>query len=81
MVFSSYILVAEGTMPARFPQANQATTNGAVNGNSYSGSDEVVISGISGRFPESNSVAEFRENLFAGIDLVTDDERRWPSGK
>lgn len=68
-------------MPARFPQANQATTNGAVNGDSYSGSDEIVISGISGRFPESNSIAEFRENLFAGKDLVTDDERRWPNGK
>jgi len=73
-------MVAEGTMPARFPQTNQATTNGAVNGNSYSGNDEIVISGISGRFPESNSIAEFRENLFAGIDLVNDDERRWPAG-
>jgi len=70
-------------MPARFPQDNQQqTTNGAVNGNSsYSGNDEIVISGISGRFPESNSIAEFRENLYAGVDLVTDDDRRWPAGK
>lgn len=69
-------------MPARFPEANQQATNGAVNGNpSYSGNDEIVISGISGRLPESNSIAEFRENLFAGVDLVTDDDRRWPAGK
>lgn len=67
-------------MPARFPEASQQATNGAVNGNSYSRNDEIVISGISGRLPESNSIAEFRENLFAGVDLVTDDERRWPAG-
>lgn len=42
---------------------------------------EIVISGISGRFPESNSIAEFRENLFSGVDMVTDDNRRWPAGK
>jgi len=70
-------------MPARFPQDNQQqTSNGAVNGtSSYSGKDEIVISGISGRLPESNSIAEFRENLFAGVDLVSADDRRWPSGK
>jgi len=70
-------------MPSRSPQASQLQTgNGAVNGNipPY-GNDEVVISGISGRLPESNSIAEFRENLFAGVDMVTDDDRRWPAGK
>ncbi|VVC29836.1 Hypothetical protein CINCED_3A014905 [Cinara cedri] len=66
-------------MPARFPATSQQATNGVVNG-SYSANDEIVISGISGRLPESNSIAEFRENLFAGIDLVTDDDRRWPAG-
>jgi len=65
-------------MPARFLQ----TENGVVNGNfPHSGNDEVVISGISGRLPESNSIAEFRENLFAGVDMVTNDDRRWPAGK
>lgn len=69
-------------MPATFPGANQQASGGLVNGNSpYSGNDEIVISGISGRLPESNSIAEFRENLFAGLDLVTDDDRRWPAGK
>lgn len=41
--------------------------------------EDVVIAGISGRFPESDSVEEFKRNLFDGVDLVTDDERRWPS--
>lgn len=69
-------------MPARFPEASQQASNGAVNGGSpFSGNDEIVISGISGRLPESNSIAEFRENLYSGLDLVTDDDRRWPSGK
>jgi len=70
-------------MPARFSQASQLQTgNRAVNGDFPNfENDEVVISGISGRFPESNSIAEFRENLFAGVDMVTDDDRRWPAGK
>lgn len=42
--------------------------------------DEIVISGISGRLPESNSIEEFKQQLFDGVDLVTDDERRWPAG-
>lgn len=42
--------------------------------------DDVVISGLSGRFPESDSVDEFKRNLFDGVDMVTDDERRWPKG-
>ncbi|XP_008180398.1 fatty acid synthase isoform X2 [Acyrthosiphon pisum] len=68
-------------MPARSPASQLQTGNGAVNGNiPHSGNDEVVISGISGRLPESNSIAEFRENLFAGVDMVTDDDRRWPAG-
>lgn len=42
---------------------------------------DVVISGISGRFPESDSMEEFKNNLFAGVDMVTEDDRRWPVGK
>lgn len=60
-------------MPARAPE----TTNGLI-GNQFS--DDIVISGISGRLPESNSIEEFKQQLFDGVDLVTDDERRWPSG-
>jgi hypothetical protein len=43
-------------------------------------SDEIVISGIGGRFPESDNLDEFAENLFANRDLITDDETRWPKG-
>lgn len=42
--------------------------------------DDVVITGISGRLPESSSIEEFKQQLFEGVDLVTDDPRRWPSG-
>ncbi|KAL0271260.1 UNVERIFIED_CONTAM: hypothetical protein PYX00_008407 [Menopon gallinae] len=76
-------------MPARFPEVsiidqdripqNLSDLNGD-NRRSCLGSDEIVISGISARLPESSNMEEFKENLFAGIDLVTDDERRWPSG-
>ena len=33
--------------------------------------DAIVISGISGRFPESDSLQEFEENLFNGVDMIT----------
>ena len=33
-----------------------------------------------GRYPESSNVEEFKKNLFEGIDMVTNDDRRWPSG-
>lgn len=39
--------------------------------------DEIVISGVSGRFPNSNNMAEFAHNLYNKIDMVDDDERRW----
>lgn len=43
--------------------------------------DDVVISGMSGRFPECDSIEEFYEKLFSGIDLVHDNDTRWPKGK
>ena len=39
--------------------------------------DKVVISGLSGRIPGSNDVAEFRQHLINGDDMVTADGRRW----
>ncbi|XP_001605700.1 fatty acid synthase [Nasonia vitripennis] len=39
--------------------------------------EEIVISGIAGRFPESNNVNELHENLINKKDLVTSDDRRW----
>lgn len=41
---------------------------------------EIVITGMSGRFPESDSVGEFAENLFNKVDLITEDDRRWEPG-
>lgn len=43
--------------------------------------NEIVISGMSGRFPESESVDEFWQRLLDGEDLVTMDDRRWPVGE
>jgi len=43
--------------------------------------DPIVITGISGRFPESDNLEELKENLFAGIDMVTSDDRRFKSCK
>lgn len=41
---------------------------------------EVVISGLSGRLPESDNIAEFRENLFNEVDMVTENSNRWEPG-
>ena len=43
--------------------------------------DEIVISGISGRFPDSDNIRHFQENLFNKVDLVSGDDRRWKLGK
>jgi fatty acid synthase len=42
--------------------------------------EEIVISGLSGRYPESDTVDEFAQNLYNNIDMINDDERRWPKG-
>jgi len=81
-------------MPARFPEVEvhapvvgrgtveSLEVGGAPHGwGGSGGGDDVVISGLSGRLPESSNIEEFSELLFAGVDLITDDERRWPSGK
>lgn len=39
----------------------------------------VVISGVGGKFPETNNIAELQEKLFAKEDLVTEPSR-WPPG-
>ncbi|XP_076267668.1 fatty acid synthase-like [Rhynchophorus ferrugineus] len=39
--------------------------------------EEVVISGLSGRFPSSRNVRELQDNLFNKRDMITDDDRRW----
>nr|QMU95645.1 fatty acid synthase [synthetic construct] len=44
----------------------------------YSG--DIAIAGISGRYPESDSVGEFRDNLFGKVNMLTCDDRRWKLG-
>nr|XP_020670313.1 fatty acid synthase isoform X1 [Pogona vitticeps]XP_020670321.1 fatty acid synthase isoform X2 [Pogona vitticeps] len=42
--------------------------------------EEVVIAGIAGKLPESENLQEFWENLINGVDMVTEDDRRWKPG-
>ncbi|XP_032285376.1 fatty acid synthase [Phoca vitulina] len=42
--------------------------------------EEVVIAGMSGKLPESDNMQEFWANLIGGVDMVTDDDRRWKAG-
>uniref|UniRef100_G1RUY3 Fatty acid synthase n=1 Tax=Nomascus leucogenys TaxID=61853 RepID=G1RUY3_NOMLE len=42
--------------------------------------EEVVIAGMSGKLPESENLQEFWDNLIGGVDMVTDDDRRWKAG-
>lgn len=40
--------------------------------------DEIVITGLSGKFPNSKNVAELSHNLYNKIDMVDAKEKRWP---
>jgi len=42
--------------------------------------EDIVISGIAGRFPESDTLDEFADNLYKNINMITLDDRRWPTG-
>ncbi|XP_063312266.1 fatty acid synthase [Pelobates fuscus] len=42
--------------------------------------EDIVIAGIAGRLPESDNLQEFWENLIGGVDMVTEDDRRWRPG-
>lgn len=42
--------------------------------------EEVVIAGMSGKLPESENMQEFWANLIGGVDMVTEDDRRWKAG-
>lgn len=43
--------------------------------------DAIVISGISGKFPNSKNIDELIENLMNGVDCVTSNHSRWPKSK
>ena len=42
--------------------------------------EDIVISGIGGRFPMSDNYDEFAKNLFDNVDMITEDDNceRWP---
>ena len=42
--------------------------------------DDVVISGMSGRFPKSENIQEFTENLFNGLDMMSSGNDRYLAG-
>ncbi|XP_059048171.1 fatty acid synthase-like [Achroia grisella] len=42
--------------------------------------EEICITGISGFFPDSDSVMHLQENLFNKVDLISGDNRRWEQG-
>lgn len=39
-----------------------------------------MIAGMAGKLPESENLQEFWENLINGVDMVTEDDRRWKPG-
>lgn len=43
--------------------------------------DAIVVSGISGCFPDSDGLPDFADNLFGKVDVISDDDRRWTIGK
>lgn len=49
--------------------------------NDIDSGEEIVISGIAGRFPGSNDMNQLQENLFNKIDLVRADHGRWEKGE
>lgn len=42
--------------------------------------ENVVVTGISCRLPQSENMQEFRDNLMNGVDMVTEDDARWTPG-
>lgn len=42
--------------------------------------EEIVISGIAGRYPESDNILDLGRNLIAKKDMITEDDRRWKCG-
>ncbi|XP_014471165.1 PREDICTED: fatty acid synthase-like [Dinoponera quadriceps] len=69
-------------MPAQFETVNSPVTREPVvtNGVPYSLDNDIVITGISGRLPESENIEEFKQNLMKGVDMISEDERRWTTG-
>uniref|UniRef100_A0A1I7T189 Fatty acid synthase n=1 Tax=Caenorhabditis tropicalis TaxID=1561998 RepID=A0A1I7T189_9PELO len=59
---------------------NSQSSDNMESNNWWQKQDDIVISGVSGRFPRCENVKEFGDRLLAGEDLVTEDDLRWPPG-
>ncbi|TMW54903.1 hypothetical protein DOY81_000136, partial [Sarcophaga bullata] len=70
--------VHNDNMPARFADGGRFGSRS--NGTGPMTNSDIAITGFSGRLPESSNIEEFKKNLFEGVDMVTDDPRRWESG-
>jgi len=46
----------------------------------WKGQEDIVITGVAARLPQSDNVQEFANNLFNGVDMVTEDHLRWTPG-
>ena len=42
---------------------------------------DIVITGIAGRYPDSDDLDQFWNHLLSGVELATIDDRRWPVGE
>lgn len=54
--------------------------NGSCNGNGHVQECDLAITGASCRLPQSRNLLEFQENLINSIDMVTEDDSRFPAG-
>lgn len=57
-----------------FMMSNQRTPNQATIADD---DDEIIVTGIAGRFPNSANMSELSHNLFNKIDMVDEVESRW----
>ncbi|VVC87707.1 unnamed protein product [Leptidea sinapis] len=71
-------LLSADSVPATVMRRAGAMMNGG--GETPARDDDVVITGLSGRLPDSDNIEEFAQHLFDGVDLVTADDRRWTPG-
>ncbi len=68
-------------MASKFKESAKGDLSGGFSTLNCDPDMDIVISGISGSFPESNDVYELRENLFNKKDMITSGDRRCNPGK
>lgn len=42
--------------------------------------EDIVISGVAGRFPDCLNIDQFKDNLYNKVDMITESDGRWPVG-